>query len=146
MFLCQRGHSLEGLRSKFKGPWKCECRESGTEETFRIPICNGGSCVYCLNKALIWLSIQGTSLVFGREYCRWAVSLFAWVFVCLFVCFLPKELKAIKQGQQFFLHNLIWPVKIYSSKLYWKNVFSSLFCPRLTIQRNSGQEFPELWT
>lgn len=43
-------------------------------------------------------------------------------FLCLleflFVCFLPKELKAIKQGQQFFLHNLIWPVKIYSSKLY----------------------------
>lgn len=64
------GGSLEGLRVKFKGLWKCEWRESGTGETFRIPICNGGSCVYYLSKALIWLSVEGTSLLFGSEYCR----------------------------------------------------------------------------
>ena len=102
MFLCQTGHSLEGLRSKFKGRWKCECRGSGTGETFRIPICNWGSCVYCLNKALIWLSIEGLSLLFGSEYCRWTIFLFAWVFACF--CFFPKEPKTIKHGQQFFLH------------------------------------------
>ena len=145
MSLCQRGRSLEGLRSKFKGPWKCECRESGTEETFRIPICNGGSCVYCLNKALIWLSIQGTSLLFGREYCRWAVSLFAWVFVCLFV-FSPKNWRHSNKVSSFF--SITWSglLKYIALSFTERMYFHHFFCPRLTIQRNSGQEFPELWT
>ena len=143
MFLCQRGHSLEGLRSKFKGLCKCECRESGTGETFRIPICNWGSCVYCLNKALIWLSIEGISL-FGSKYYRWTVFLFAWIFACLFVIS-PKNWRQSNMASSFFSINLIWPVKIHSSKLYWKNLFSSLFLPSSDYSKNSGQEFPELW-
>lgn len=111
-------------------------RESGTGETFRIPICNWGSCVYCLNKALIWLSIEGISL-FGSKYYRWTVFLFAWIFACLFV-FSPKNWRQSNMASSFFSINLIWPVKIHSSKLYWKNLFSSLFLPSSDYSKNSG--------
>lgn len=36
----------------------------GPGKPFRIPICSGGSCVYCLNKAFIWISVEGTNPIY----------------------------------------------------------------------------------
>lgn len=96
----------------------------GTRETFSNPRCNG-SCVFCLNKALIWLSVEGTN---PPDFCRWTV---------LFFC--PRESEMSKHGQQLFppryspilraVKGLAprWTVRLGSSKLSWEDMFS-LFC------------------
>lgn len=48
------GAGLEWLRGQLKGLWKCQHGDLEPGKSFRIPLCSGGSCVYCLNTFLLW--------------------------------------------------------------------------------------------
>lgn len=109
-----------------------------------MPVCNGGSCVDCLNKALIWFSAEDTHPLYGTEYCKWTVFFPPenWRWRAQPVIFPPFCSPFLKAASDVVF---TW-TKIHSSKLYWEreqSCFHRSFWALLSIQKEFWLRVPD---